>query len=214
MNLDESNIKNTGDEMPETRDEFDVIVVGGGPAGLSAGIVASYKGLRTAVFEGGTWGGLLSTIYPKKTIHNYPGVPAIRAGYLVAEWIKQAADNGVHLIKARIVKIYPGKRVETELGDFYGAKAIIIATGTRPNELGIPGEARLSKRNKGVYPYVTDPENFIDQKVLVVGGGDTAIDAVIDLSKIARKIILAHRKKEFRASEMNVAKIKEEKWPK
>lgn len=201
----------TGDGMSKIRDEFDVIIVGGGPAGLSAGIVASYKGLKAAVFEGGTWGGLLSTIYPKKKIHNYPGVPAIRAGYLAAEWVRQAADNGVHIIKARIVKIHPDLRVETELGDFYSAKSIIIATGTRPNELGIPGEARLSKRDKGVYPYVTDPESFRDKKVLVIGGGDTAIDAVLDLSNVAKKIFLAHRKKDFRASEMNVEKIKREK---
>ena len=78
--------------MEKECDNFDVIVIGGGPAGLSAGIIASHKGLRTAVFEGGTFGGLLSTIYPKKKIFNYPGTPRIRADHLVSEWVRAAAE--------------------------------------------------------------------------------------------------------------------------
>jgi thioredoxin reductase len=66
---------------------FDVAVVGGGPAGLSAGIISSFRGLKTAVFEGGTWGGLLSTIYPYKLVFNYPGIPKILASHLVSEWV-------------------------------------------------------------------------------------------------------------------------------
>jgi thioredoxin reductase (NADPH) len=186
---------------------FDVIVVGGGPAGLSAGIVASLKGLSTVVFEGGTYGGLLSTIYPRKKIYNYPGTPRIRADHLVSEWVRQAADHDVLLVKERIVKINSDLTVESTEGMIYKAKAIIIATGMRPNELGIPGESKFSRKDRGVYPYVIEPEEFIDQQVLVVGGGDTAIDAVIDLHKIAKKIFLAHRRGEFRASETNLKLI-------
>ncbi|MFX1283698.1 MAG: NAD(P)/FAD-dependent oxidoreductase [Promethearchaeota archaeon] len=191
--------------------DFDVIVVGGGPAGLSAGIISSLKGLNTAVFEGGTWGGLLSTIYPKKKIYNYPGTPRIRAEHLVSEWVRQAADHGVHLIKERITKIYKNLEVETSEGAIYQAKSIIIATGMKPNELGIPGESKLSKKDRGVYPYVIEPEIFNNRRVLVIGGGDTAIDAVIDLNKIAQKIYLAHRRTEFRASETNLELVKNEK---
>jgi len=189
---------------------FDVIVVGGGPAGLSAGIVASIKGLKTAVFEGGSWGGLLSTIYPHKKIYNYPGTPSIRADHLVSEWVRQAADHGVLLVKERIVQIFPDLHVETNDGVSYSSKAIIIATGMTPNELGVPGESKFSKKDRGVYPYVTEPRVFRDENVLVVGGGDTAIDAVIDLQNIAKSIYLVHRKAEFRASETNLAKVKSE----
>jgi thioredoxin reductase (NADPH) len=190
---------------------FDVIIVGGGPAGLSAGIIASNKGLNTAVFEGGTWGGLLSTIYPHKKIYNYPGTPSIRADHLVSEWVRQAADHGVHLIKERVSRIFKDLSVETTEGVLYQAKAIIIATGMKANELGIPGESKFSKKDRGVYPYVTEPAIFHDSRVLVMGGGDTAIDAVIDLENVAKKVYLAHRRGMFRASETNLARVEQEK---
>ena len=183
--------------------DYDVIVIGGGPAGLSAGIIASYKGLRTAVFEGGTWGGLLSTIYPFKHVFNYPGIPKILASYLVAEWVKQAADLGVYLIRERVTEITSDKQVSTDDGT-YSAKVIIITTGMRPNTLGIPGEVEFSRKDRGVYPYVTEPEFFRDKRVLVVGGGDTALDAVVDAYSVTDKIWLAHRKGEFRAAESTV----------
>ena len=196
--------------MSERIMKFDVIIVGGGPAGLSAGIVASNKGLNAAVFEGGSWGGLLSTIYPHKKIYNYPGTPSIRADHLVSEWVRQAADHGVHLIKERISRIHKNLSVETTEGSQFQAKAIILATGMKANELGIPGESKFSKRDRGVYPYVTEPALFYDSRVLVVGGGDTAIDAVIDLENVAKKVFLAHRRGMFRASETNIAKVKQE----
>jgi len=196
--------------MSERIMKFDVIIVGGGPAGLSAGIVASNKGLNAAVFEGGSWGGLLSTIYPHKKIYNYPGTPSIRADHLVSEWVRQAADHGVHLIKERISRIQRNLRVETTEGVEYQAKSIILATGMKANELGIPGESKFSKKDRGVYPYVTEPSLFYDCKVLVIGGGDTAVDAVIDLENVAKKVYLAHRRGEFRASETNISKVKQE----
>ncbi len=197
--------------MSDLQKSFDVIIIGGGPAGLSAGIVTSNKGLNAAVFEGGTYGGLLSTIYPKKKIYNYPGTPRIRADHLVSEWVRQAADHGVYLIKERVTKIYRNLQVETNEQTSYQAKAIIIATGMKPNELGILGESKFSKKDRGVYPYVIEPEQFLDKRVLVVGGGDTAVDAVIDLNKVAKKIFLAHRRNEFRASETNLKLVQQEK---
>ncbi|UCE13328.1 MAG: FAD-dependent oxidoreductase [Candidatus Heimdallarchaeota archaeon] len=196
--------------LSELQQYFDVIIIGGGPAGLSAGIVASNKGLKAAVFEGGTYGGLLSTIYPKKKVHNYPGTPRIRADHLVSEWVRQAADHGVYFIKERVTRIYENLQVETSEGTIYKAKSVIIATGMKPDELGIPGESKLSKKDRGVYPYVIDPSIFLDKRVLVVGGGDTAVDAVIDLSNVAKKIFLAHRRDEFRASETNLKLIEQE----
>ncbi|MFW9994870.1 MAG: NAD(P)/FAD-dependent oxidoreductase [Candidatus Odinarchaeota archaeon] len=200
--------------MLEKNNDLDVAIIGGGPAGLSAGIVAAYKGLKVAVFEGGTWGGLLSTVYPKKKVHNYPGIQSVRASFIVAEWVRQAVENGVHLVKDRAINIFrvdsPNDLhwgVKTSSGDIFSSRVVILATGMKASELGILGESRLSKQNRGVYPYVTDPEIFRDQRVLVVGGGDTAIDAVIDLSNVTKTIYLAHRRKSFRASETNVEKV-------
>ncbi|MFW9925987.1 MAG: NAD(P)/FAD-dependent oxidoreductase [Candidatus Thorarchaeota archaeon] len=190
--------------------QFDVAIIGGGPAGLSAGIIAAYKGLKVATFEGGTWGGLLSTIYPYKHVFNYPGTPKIMASHLVAEWVRQAADLGVRLIKERVTEITSEKAIITT-EDEYKTQVVIIATGMRPNTLGIPGEIEFTKKDRGVFPYVTDPELFRDKKVLVVGGGDTAIDAVIDAHNVTQKIWIAHRKDEFRAAETRVDMVLNEK---
>ncbi|MHA1902764.1 MAG: NAD(P)/FAD-dependent oxidoreductase [Candidatus Thorarchaeota archaeon] len=200
-----------GKEMTiKYKDEFDVAVIGGGPAGLSAGIIAAYKGLRTAVFEGGTWGGLLSTIYPYKHIFNYPGVPKILATHLVSEWVRQTADQGAYLIQERVTKLTTEKEIQT-VDEIYKAKVVIIATGMRPNIMGVPGEDKFSRKDRGVFPYVIEPILFQDKRVLVVGGGDTAVDAVIDANRVTDKIWLAHRKDSFRGAESTVKKIEEEK---
>ncbi|MGY5854784.1 MAG: NAD(P)/FAD-dependent oxidoreductase, partial [Candidatus Thorarchaeota archaeon] len=186
---------------------------GGGPAGLSAGIISAYKGLKTAVFEGGSWGGLLSTIYPYKHIFNYPGIPKILASHLVSEWVRQAAELGVYLIKERVIEITKDKEIETTERR-YSSKVVIIATGMRPHTLGIPGEEKFSRKNSGVFPYVTEPEFFRNKRVLVAGGGDTALDAVIDAHKVTDKIWIAHRKDEFRAAETTVDQIKSQNMAK
>jgi thioredoxin reductase (NADPH) len=196
--------------LADSEVEYDVAVVGGGPAGLSAGIIASYKGLKTIVFEGGTWGGLLSTIYPYKHVFNYPGTPKVLAKHLVAEWVRQAADLGVMLVKERVTEITKERNIVTTDHE-YKSKVVIIATGMRPNILGVPGEAEFSRKGRGVFPYLTEPELFRDKRVLVVGGGDTALDAVVDAHKVTDKVWIAHRKDEFRAAETTVDKILTEK---
>jgi thioredoxin reductase (NADPH) len=196
--------------MSMTSHGFDVAVIGGGPAGLSAGIISACKGLKTVVFEGGTWGGLLSTVYPYKLVFNYPGIPKILASHLVSEWVLQAADLGTYLIRERVTKLTHNRDIVTTEGQ-YGAKVVVIATGMRPNLMGIPGEEKFSKHNRGVYPYVTEPEFFRGKKVLVVGGGDTALDAVIDAHKVTDKIWLMHRKETLRAAGNTVDKVLKEK---
>lgn len=186
--------------------DYDIGIIGGGPAGLSAGIIAAYKGLRTVIFEGGTWGGLLSTIYPYKHIFNYPGIPKILATHLVSEWVRQAADLDVRLIKERVTGITNDRKIITTEKE-YKTQVVVIATGMRPNTLGIPGETEFSSKNRGVFPYVTEPELFRNKRVLVVGGGDTALDAVVDVHEVTDKIWIAHRKDEFRAAEMTVEKV-------
>ncbi|MFW9793226.1 MAG: NAD(P)/FAD-dependent oxidoreductase, partial [Candidatus Thorarchaeota archaeon] len=150
------------------------------------------------------------TIYPYKHVFNYPGTPKIMVSHLVAEWVRQAADLGVRLIKERVTEISSEKDVITT-EDEYKSQVVIIATGMRPSTLGIPGEVEFSRKNRGVFPYVTDPELFRDKKILVVGGGDTAVDAVIDAYNVTHDIWIAHRKDEFRGAETRVDTIVNEK---
>lgn len=188
---------------------YDVVIAGGGPAGLTAGIMCRDRKLDVLILEGGTWGGLLSTLYPNKVIPNYPGFPdGIVAIELVRRWMKQAKATGIEMKNERVVEITPDKMVKTEEGNLYKGKVIMIAVGIKPREMGIPGETLFNRKDKGVYYYVTHPENFIAKKVLVIGGGDTAIDAALDLVDLAEDITIAHRKDTFRGVDENVEKMK------
>jgi len=200
-----------GDFMNE--DVWDVIIIGGGPAGLTTAIMCSDRHLKTLILEGGTWGGLPATMYPSKIIPNYPGFPEGISGIeLVRRWIKHAKEcEFVTMKRERVMEIEDGgkiKKVKTEENE-YISRAIVIATGTRPRELGIPGEAKFNRADKGVYYFVTHREKFIGKKCLVVGGGDTAVDAALDLLDLADEITIIHRRDKFRALDENVKKMKE-----
>ncbi|MEM1513352.1 MAG: NAD(P)/FAD-dependent oxidoreductase [Candidatus Thermoplasmatota archaeon] len=191
---------------------YDVIVVGGGPAGLTTAIMCASRMLKTLILEGGKWGGLPATLYPSKVIPNYPGFPEGITGIeLVRKWIKQARESPyIKMVRERVIKIEKGGVVKTEENEYHG-KTIVIATGTRPQELGIEGESKFNKGDKGVYYYVTHREDFIDSKVLIVGGGDTAVDAALDLVDLAKEITIIHRRDRFRALDENVKKMEESK---
>jgi thioredoxin reductase (NADPH) len=189
---------------------YDVIIVGGGPAGLTAGIMCADRKLDVLILEGGKWGGLLATLYPSKVIPNYPGFPdGIVAIELVRRWLKQAKASNIEMKNERVIEISEEKVIKTQEEKEYKGKVIMIAVGIRPRALGIPGEQKLSKKDRGVYYYVTHPEDFIDKSVLVVGGGDTAVDAALDLVDLAKDITIIHRKDMFRAVDENVEKMKQ-----
>ena len=187
---------------------YDVVIVGGGPAGLTAGIMCADRKLSVLILEGGTWGGLLSTLYPNKVIPNYPGFPdGIVAIELVRRWLRHSKESKIEMKNERVVEITPDRTVKTEEQNEYSGKVIIIAVGIRPRQLGIPGEQKFNKKDRGVFYYVTHPESFVGKKVLVVGGGDTAIDAALDLVDLADEITIAHRKDVFRGVDENVEKM-------
>ena len=193
--------------MPEQR-VYDVIVVGGGPAGLTAGIMCEERKLNVLILEGGTWGGLLATLYPSKVISNYPGFPdGVVAIELVRRWLKQAEETSIEMKTERVIEITSDRTVRTAEGNEYTGKVIIIAVGIKPKHMGIFGEHKFNRKDKGIYYYVTHPENFISKRVLVVGGGDTAVDAVLDLVDLAEKVTIVHRKDMFRAMDENVEKM-------
>jgi thioredoxin reductase (NADPH) len=190
------------------REVFDVIIVGGGPAGLNTAIMCATRHLRVLLFEKDKMGGLLTTLYPNKTIPNYPGFPeGIVAIELVRNWLQHLRFSGVTTMKETVQNVAKDLTVTTDKKK-YKSKAVVIATGTRPRQLGIPNESRFSKKGKGVYYFPTHPEDFLGKRVLVVGGGDTAVDATLELLNLADEITLVHRRETFRAFDENVEKVR------
>ncbi len=193
--------------MSEDTYHSEVGIIGGGVAGLGAGITASYRGLSNTVFEGGALGGIVSTLYPHKVVENYPGTPSILGRRLIDEFVIQAREEQVEIRQERVINVRPDKTIVTNEGT-YKFKTIIIATGSQPAELGIPGERKFKRNDKGVYHFVTDPKKFKRKQVLVVGGGDTALDAVLELHGTAEKVYIVHRRDRFRGAESKVKEIR------
>lgn len=189
--------------------KYDAVIVGGGPGGLSAAIIAALRGMKVLVLEGGSFGGLLASLYPQKLVLNYPGFPGgILARDIAGNLIAQAREFDVEMRNERVLEITKDKVVRTEEGEYRG-KAVIIATGSRPKEVGILGEMEFNLQDRGVYYYVTEPEKFKGKRVVVAGGGDTAIDAALAIEKVASQVTLVHRRNAFRALEINVKKVLE-----
>jgi thioredoxin reductase (NADPH) len=178
--------------------EYDVLVVGGGPAGLAAASYCGKKLLRTAVFEGDLLGGVLTRWCPDKRIENYPGVsPGILAKELAALLIDEARRSGVDLIEGRVEEITPGREVVAK-GLRAKTRMLILANGSIAAEARILREREFAGRPGGVYYNVRDPADFRGKNVVIVGGGETAISHVQRLSGIASRITLVHRQSTFR----------------
>ncbi|MCA1961343.1 MAG: thioredoxin-disulfide reductase [Desulfomonile sp.] len=180
--------------MPE-----DLIIVGGGPAGLTAGMYAARARLPVRLLEGGVSGGQLNNT---AVVENYPGVESI-AGYELASLMeRQALKFGLEIDRERAVGLAAtrgGFTVETESGRAYHGRAVILALGATPVKLGIPGETDYS--GKGVsYCAVCDGPFFRDQEIAVIGGGDSAVEEAVYLTRFAKKVHIIHRRDEFRAA--------------
>lgn len=187
--------------MPQARVERDndVIIVGGGPGGLTAAIYLARYGLKVLVIEKSVPGGKIN-INP--VIENYPGFESISGEELGRRMHEHALKSGARILSPEeVVKLeLTGelKRVYTSSGKEFQARALIIATGAEERKLGIPGEGELF--GKGVsYCAVCDGPLFKGKRVIVVGGGNTAAISSIYLSKIAKEVILVHRRSSMRA---------------
>ncbi|MDO9098246.1 MAG: NAD(P)/FAD-dependent oxidoreductase [Candidatus Methanoperedens sp.] len=188
--------------------DFDVIVIGGGPGGLTTGILCAYRGLKTAIFEASSWGGILSWLCPNKMIENFPGLcEKTTCNDLVDSWVNEAKKLKVELKKERVNEITPDKKVIAESGE-YKSKIIVLATGSSPATGGIKGEEKFSKDGRGVYYYVRNPERFAGKRVLIIGGGNSAVDAALSLADTADLITIAHRKDELRAVPQKIERMK------
>lgn len=182
----------------------DVIIIGGGPAGLTAAIYCARSGKSTLVFEGGAYGG--QTVLTDK-IENYPAFPQGIGGSELGERMKeQALAFGAELKHEKVKEISLGdKTVVTRKGK-YSAKAIILAMGASPKKLGITGEKELT--GMGVsYCAVCDGGFYKDKTAAVIGGGDTAVHDCQYLSRICKKVYLIHRRDSLRGGEAALARV-------
>jgi thioredoxin reductase (NADPH) len=187
--------------MEETRTE-NLIVIGGGPAGYTAALYASRANLEPLVIEGFEWGGQLQNT---TDVENYPGYPdGIMGPEMMQQFRAQAERFGARLISDNVdrVELTDGDIQRVWLGDEeYRAEAVILAMGAEPKRLGVPGEIELGGRGVSTCG-VCDGAFFKDERVIVVGGGDSAMEDAIFVAKYASQLTIVHRRDEFRASKI------------
>ena len=178
--------------------DFDIAIIGGGPAGLTAALYAGRNRERAVLLEGKAPGGqLLNT----ELIEDYPGFVSILGGDLAAVMEQQASHFGTELVRTevRAIRVQPDgmKLIETYDGD-YRAPAVIVTAGGNPRKLGIPGEEEFAGRGVS-YCAVCDGAFFKDVHLAVVGGGDAAVEEALFLTRYASHVTIIHRRREFRA---------------
>lgn len=193
--------------IKEGKKPFELIIIGGGPAGLASGIYAKRYGIDAILIESALPGGLITTT---ELIENYPGFPeGISGTELGKRFEDQARNNGLEIIFGKVTNIRKkGKEFEvlTDDGSF-SCGSIIIASGSEPKPLGVPGEEKLT--GKGVsYCATCDGPFYRGMNVAVVGGGNAAIEEAIFLTKYAKLVTVLHRRDKLRADEALQEKAK------
>lgn len=178
---------------------YDVIILGGGPAGLTAGIYAMRAALKTVLIEKGVPGGQVAIT---KEVENYPGFIEIGGFELCEKFLEHVKHYGIEIVDKEAVSTEPGidyHSVRLADGTSVRGHVVILAGGGTAQKLNIPGEEE--NFGKGVsYCATCDGFFFRNQAVAVIGGGDTALEDALYLSKITRKVFLIHRRDEFRGS--------------
>ncbi|WP_338972608.1 thioredoxin-disulfide reductase [Spiroplasma endosymbiont of Panorpa germanica] len=187
--------------------DFDLIIIGGGPGGITAGIYAARAGLKSAIIEKEVPGGKVNKT---AEIENYPGFTSIMGPDLAVSLFSQAQAVGAEFIFDEVLKIEKNdnKTFNVNLaGKKLTSKAVIIATGTKERKLGVPGEDKFY--GKGVsYCAVCDGAFFKEKPLIVVGGGLAAVEESLYLTKFASKVTLVHRREGFRAADSVVEKTR------
>ena len=189
-------------------EDYELIIVGSGPAGLSAGLTASYFKLKTLILESGFAGGALTNQYPWKVVDNCIGFKDMKGAEIADQMVEHIKAEGVEIKENETVTdIKPrGESITITTGKSeYSAKSVILTLGLGvPRKLGIPGE-----NLDGVIYSLPRPENYARKKALVTGGGDSAVESAMALQKAGADTTIIHRKDVFRASEENTRKINE-----
>ena len=180
--------------------EYDVIIIGSGLAGLTAGLFSARQGLSTLVFESNIPGGHLISI---EKIEDFPGFPDGVSGYEICPNLqRQASDHGAEFQRAEVLRLDAADKLWSIASEeeSYRAKAVIVATGSTLKHLGIPGEEKLMGR--GVSHCAScDGPLYHDQTVGVVGGGDSALQEALTLTNYAANVLLLHRDEAFSAQQ-------------
>ena len=187
--------------MSHPQKDYDIVIIGGGPAGLSAGIYTARARLSSLLVERGAVGG---QILNAEKVENYPGFPEGVSGFDLTQFIHQQATGfGLETVMVEVTGIeVTGERklVRTSQGDFT-ARAVIIASGSERQKLGVPGEAEFTGRGIS-YCATCDAAFFREKPVAVVGGGNASLTEALELTKFASKITVIHRRDELRATKI------------
>ena len=189
---------------------YDIIIIGAGPGGLTAGIYARSKMMDTLILEAGRVGGQMTALYPEKGIHNYPGYESVQARKLADKLYAQAESLGCEINEMeKVLEINDGDEelvVVTDKG-VHHTKSVVVAIGMgnfHPKRMGCPGETELE--DKGVSYILPIKEELVGKKVIMFGGGNSAIEMALVSDAVADTTIV-HRKAEFRADEANVDEL-------
>lgn len=186
-------------------EQYDVIIVGGGPAGLTAGLYTSRAKMKSLLIEAKWPGGQLRNT---ELIEDYPGFESIKGAELADKMERQVRRLGLEILLDSVICIKPEgvwKKVQTENGRELLGKAVIVTSGGEPRRIGVPGEEELAGRGVS-YCAICDGAFFQDMDVAVIGGGDSAVEEAVFLTRFARRVYLLHRRSEFRAQSVAVEK--------
>jgi thioredoxin reductase (NADPH) len=186
-----------------TNETQELIIIGGGPAGYTAALYAARANLRPVVIEGFAWGGQLMIT---SDVENYPGYPdGIMGPEMMQDFRRQAERFGAEFVTDDVTKVdFTEHPFRVWVGDKeYTSESVIVATGASARQLGLESERSLQGRGVS-YCAVCDAAFFRDKEVVVAGGGDSAMEEAIFLTKFATKVSLVHRRNDFRASQIMV----------
>lgn len=193
---------------------YDITIIGGGPSGLYAAFYAGLRAARTKIIDSlPQLGGQLAALYPDKYIYDIPGFPKVLAREFVDRQIEQAMQFSPAIcLGEKVIHLHRREDdlflLQTETGHLHLSRAVIIAAGVGafvPRTLDLPDLKRMEGR--GVYYFVQDLERFRGRRVMVVGGGDTALDWALSLLDVAEQVTLVHRRDHFRAHEASVRNL-------
>ncbi len=179
--------------------KYDIVIIGGGPAGLTAGLYTTRAKQSVLLIDQGMVGGMITKA---SQVDNYPGFPDGISGFKLGELMeRQAVKFGLKIIAAEVtaIELKQGEKViKTTEGNFT-ARAVIIASGSKRQKLGVPGEKEFTGRGVS-YCATCDAPFFSDKAVAVIGGGDAAIDEAMHLAKVASRVTVLHRRDQLRAT--------------
>lgn len=195
------------------QDVYDITIIGGGPVGLYGAYYSGMRSARTKIIDSlPQLGGQLAALYPEKYIYDVGGFPRVLAKALVSNLEEQALQyDPAVCLNEKVVNLTTEDGVQTlvtDKGTRHFTRTLVIAAGIGafvPRKLDIQAIDRLE--GKGIWYFVRDVEVFRNQEVLIVGGGDSALDWALLLEKVARKVTLVHRRDKFRAHEDSVARL-------